>query len=341
MHRFCTRKMATIVKQKSGRWRAQVRRKGRSLSETFSLRKDAEAWARRVERDLDVGRRPMPRRLEGIQTFGDLIDLHVADMKNVNRAPGRSKAFSMDLLKDRLGRVRLSNLDREELIAFGRARAREGAGPVTLGIDLGYIRTVLTHAAAVHGLEVSPEPLDLARVALKILGLVGKGVERDRRPSEAEIDALLERFRSQNSSDIPMGRIVRFAIASAMRQEEICRIEWDDVNPRIKTVTIRDRKDPRNKRGNNQQVPLLGVSGYDAWQLLKEQAQHLGHRRGRIFPYNCRSVGTAYRVAVNSNDHPPPHVHAFGKGCEARFSSTAQRDQWSSGTMSVIGPWRG
>ncbi len=26
-----------------------------------------------------------------------------------------------------------------------------------------------------------------------------------------------------------------------------------------------------------------------------------------------------YRVAVNSNDHPPPHVHAFGKGCEARF----------------------
>ena len=26
-----------------------------------------------------------------------------------------------------------------------------------------------------------------------------------------------------------------------------------------------------------------------------------------------------YRVAVNSNDHPPAHVHVFGKGCEARF----------------------
>ena len=26
-----------------------------------------------------------------------------------------------------------------------------------------------------------------------------------------------------------------------------------------------------------------------------------------------------YRVAVNSNDHLPPHVHVFGKGCEARF----------------------
>ena len=26
-----------------------------------------------------------------------------------------------------------------------------------------------------------------------------------------------------------------------------------------------------------------------------------------------------YRVVVHSNDHPPPHVHALGKGCEARF----------------------
>jgi len=26
-----------------------------------------------------------------------------------------------------------------------------------------------------------------------------------------------------------------------------------------------------------------------------------------------------YRVAVNSNDHNPAHVHAYGKGLEARF----------------------
>lgn len=26
-----------------------------------------------------------------------------------------------------------------------------------------------------------------------------------------------------------------------------------------------------------------------------------------------------YRVVVYANDHPPPHVHAVGKGLEARF----------------------
>ncbi len=68
-------------------------------------------------------------------------------MKEVGKPIGRSKGFSMDLLKDRLGRVRIADLDRERLIEFGRERAADGAGPVTLGIDLGYVRTLLAHGA--------------------------------------------------------------------------------------------------------------------------------------------------------------------------------------------------
>ncbi len=33
---------------------------------------------------------------------------------------------------------------------------------MTLGVDLGYIRTLLAHGAAVHGLPYSSEPVDLA-----------------------------------------------------------------------------------------------------------------------------------------------------------------------------------
>lgn len=301
--------MATIVKQKSGRWRVQVRRKGRYLSETFSLRKDAEVWARRVERELDIGRRPIPRKLEGISTFGHLIDLHVRDMSDVGRAPGRSKAYSMELLREKLGRVRLVDLDREALIEFGRRRAKEGAGPVTLGIDLGYIRTLLVHGAAVHGLPLSAEPVELARVALKMLGLVGKGNERDRRPTDDEIAALIEHFRGMNRLTIPMARIIKFAIATAMRQDEICRVTWEDVNSRTKMLLIRDRKDPRNKRGNHQRIPLLARSGYDAWALLEEQGRHTGELRGRIFPYNGRSVGTAFRRACYDLGIEDMHFH--------------------------------
>jgi integrase len=107
---------------------------------------------------------------------------------------------------------------------------------------------VISHAAAVHGLEISVEPVNLARIALRSLGLVGKGNERDRRPTEEELNTLYKHFDANLRQIIPMSRIIKFAIASAMRQEEICRVTWDDLDQQKKLLQIRDRKDPRTKR---------------------------------------------------------------------------------------------
>jgi hypothetical protein len=63
----------------------------------------------------------------------------------------------MASLKTELGSVKIPALNRERLIEFGRKRAKQGAGPATLAIDLSFIRTIITHAAAVHGIEVSAE----------------------------------------------------------------------------------------------------------------------------------------------------------------------------------------
>lgn len=38
-----------------------------------------------------------------------------------------------------------------------------------------------------------------------------------------------------------------------------------------KLVVIRDRKDPRNKDGNDQKVPFLNLTGYDAWEIVLQQ----------------------------------------------------------------------
>jgi len=190
--------------------------------------------------------------------------------------------------------MRIPNLDREAIIAYGKQRARQGAGPVTLSIDLSYLRTILTHAAAVHGICVDTESIRLGRAALARLGLVGRSMERDRRPAQDEISRLLEYFDTKSNTIIPVGRIIRFAIASAMRQEEICRIAWSDVDLQKRIVIVRDRKDPRRKDGNNQRVPLLNLAGYDAWHLLLAQKILTGGK-GRCFPYHHKSVGTAFR----------------------------------------------
>jgi hypothetical protein len=76
---------------------------------------------------------------------------------------------------------------------------------MTLGIDIGLIKLILSHAAAVHGLPVKVEPVDLARIALKRLGLVGKGHERDRRPTQDELDRLIAHFDLNPLQIVPVG----------------------------------------------------------------------------------------------------------------------------------------
>jgi len=318
---YCTRSahvLATLVQLPSGNWRVQIRRKGRYVSETFRRRKDAEEWALDAERPIDRGETPSSRAKVDPTTFADLIDLHLEDLKEIGRTARRSKAFCLDQLREKLGKVRLGDLDRERLIQFGRERAREGAGPVTLGVDFAYIKTVIAHAAAVHEIPISPEPVFLARIALKRLGLIGKGKERDRRPTDKELERIVEYADANPRQLIPVGRIVRFAIATAMRQEEICRICWSDVDAEKKVVIVRDRKDPRNKKGNDQKVPLLDATGIDAWAILTEQ-KGASLRTERIFPYNGRSVGTAFRRACRELKIEDLHFHDLRHEGASRF----------------------
>ena len=288
--------MATYSKLPSGHWRAQIRRKRQYASKNFRLKSQAEAWAIEAERAVDLGMNASGPRIDPKCTFGRLVDLHVTDMQEVGRPLLRSKAKNLEKLKAELGDLPLKNLNREQLIAFGKARAKEGAGPVTVGIDLGYIRTILIHASAVHGIETPSEEVTLARVALRRLGVVGKGDERDRRPTQDELDRIISFHDNNPRQIIPLGLIVQFAVATGMRQDEICSLRWSDVDLRTRLATVRNRKDPRRKEGNHQQVPLLDVTGYNAISILEEQRRR-EPITDRPFPYNGRSLGAAFRRA--------------------------------------------
>ena len=147
------------------------------------------------------------------------------------------------------------------------------------------------------------------RAALKRLGLIGKGIERDRRPTTAELGRLFRCFDENARLTMPMTRIVQFAIATAIRLDEICRADWSDLDIDHRMLLIRDRKDPRTKAGNDQRIPLFAATGFDAWALVMVRAKHLGKAKGPIFPYNSRSVGTAFRRACADADIKDLHFH--------------------------------
>lgn len=88
-----------------------------------------------------------------------------------------------------------------------------------------------------------------------------------------------------------MATLCAFALATSMRQDEICSIAIEDVDPDNRTVVIRDRKDPRKKDGNHQTVPLLPA----AWAILEPILEV--RKTGPIFPYG-RAGAAAIRLSA-------------------------------------------
>ncbi len=117
--------MATFDKLPSGRWRAQVRRKGQTASRSFRLKSDADAWAREAEDQIGRGKSIDAVHVDATTTFAEIIDLHIRDLAEV-------------------GKALLTGLTRERIIAGPEA---------DLGADLEPVRRPISDSLSVEVLN--------------------------------------------------------------------------------------------------------------------------------------------------------------------------------------------
>ena len=292
--------MATFSQLPSGKWRAQVRRAGLYRAETFTLKRDAEKWARGIEVQAEHvaagGFAPVPKDA----TLGDLIDKYQA---SVGGMPGKTKTATLKMLVDRLGKKKLATFNAVTLRDFIDQRVQDGAGGVTIAGDLSFLSAVLKWARHARHLDVNERLALEARAGLKHRQLNTRSHERTREPTDAELAQLYAHWAGNPRQVIDMPLLCRFALASGMRQDEICRLQVDDVDRKAKTVIIRDRKDPRKKAGNDQTVPLLS----DAWAIVEPLIAD--RKVGNIFTARAASVSTAFTRACKVVAPPIADLH--------------------------------
>jgi len=275
--------MASITKRGDS-WFAQVRRKGhRSISKSFPKKSQAVEWARGIETEID-SKRYQDNRSASEWLFSELVDRYVEDIGAL-KPFGRNKADVLKKLRESLGHLNLNELTEQELMTYVSKRNEAGAGGVTISIDLTYIGAVLRAAKQLWKIPVSLEFVDRVRANLKYIGISTRSKERDRRPTQEELDALISYF-NRPAQKIPMSDIILFAIETAMRAGEITGLLWSDLNVADKTITIRNRKHPQKKIGNDQEVPLLGA----AFDIVMRQPK----TSDRIFPYSEKTFSAIF-----------------------------------------------
>lgn len=308
--------MASFV-ERNGQWRALVRKAGHVKCATFASKAAAKEWARRVEGEIDELRASGVMAPRGL-TLGKLIDRYTEELYPV-KPWGRTKTADLARLKDDLGELPAGALTSHHFTKHFRERHAGGAGAVVISAQLGYLVQVLRVARTLWHLDVNVQAAVDARSALSSVGLVGKSKRRDRRVSDEELASLIKHFDDQRT-DIPMGDILRFCMASAMRISEVCRLRWADLNKAAKTIVVRDRKHPKDKIGNDMVVPLLSATGYDAFEIATRQP-----KGDRIFPHSAKTVSTYVTRAVEELGLKDLHLHDIRHEAISRLFESGYR----------------
>ncbi|MCU7862416.1 MAG: site-specific integrase [Candidatus Thiodiazotropha sp. (ex Lucinoma borealis)] len=246
----------------------------------------AQRWAQETERSMERMEWNDPELLKKT-TLAELIAQYKEEVGAI-KALHSTKERSLRYISESIGNRTLAELRPADVIAYGRKRQKK-VSPSTITVEVRYLAEVLRTARAMWSLPITDQVVKDALIIMNQQEMTGQSQERDRRPTEAEL-AKLRAYWVNTPRETPMCDLMDFAIASCMRLGEICRIRWDDIDVTDKTIVIRDRKDPRKKKGNHQIVPLLG----DAWDIVQRQPQI----DKRVFPYRPATVSQLWwRIA--------------------------------------------
>jgi integrase len=205
---------------------------------------------------------------------------------------GRTK---LDAINQLINREELASLDAVglttgQLVRHAFARASEGTGPATINNDFVWLRVGFRAHRIGNDSAVDERVVDDAAVLCRKEGLIAKGRQRDRRPTFDEMVRLLEYFSERDGrAQLPMVDIVLFAMTSSRRQDEICRINWSDLDRENSRVLVRDMKHPKQLIDTWTDLPPRAMRMIDGQSEVGE----------RIFPFNGKSVSAAFTRACN------------------------------------------
>ena len=266
-----------------------------SETRTFSRKQAAQAWIRDRESELERDGLPKPG-----MTLSDAIARYISEREQVELIRKTKLNVLHYLSRTALGGMTLDQITAPVIVGHARDRRAAGATASTVQQDIIWLRLVLRYAAALWDVQIDHAGIDKASVILRQERLTGSANKRTRRPTADELQRLYDYFDSRSGhAQIPMSDIVRFAIASTRRCDEITRLEWATLGD--KTVLVPAVKHPKLKTGNDKRARLTP----EAMEIIKRQPR----TDARIFPYHSKSIGAAFRRACKFLGIEDLHFH--------------------------------
>lgn len=284
----------------------RIRRKGKivwSESATFPRKRLAEVWAARRELDLaEPGAldRAVAGRDEVSLTVAELIDKYVEVVYPL-KPWGVSKTNTLKQIQNApFGSLSAELVRAADIIDHCKAWSERSSPATALGHYV-FIRGVFGVANDLLRCDVDYSQVDIAQRTMSKLGITAKANARDRRPSIAEMSAIvaeahhrrMKQVNNKRTDLIPMDKVLVFTMFSGRRQAELGRMLRSQTDYDRKRVLITDMKHPSKKMGN------------DVWVSVPDEAWHVmltmpvnSKFPDNWFPYFGKSLHDRFRQLI-------------------------------------------
>jgi len=245
--------MAVITKTPSGTWKALIRKVGwPTASKTFRIKRDADDWARRTEDEM-VQNVFIPRGPSERLTLKNALDRYLKEVSvTKSEKSQQGEIGTAKRLTEKLGKYSLAALSSDLVAEYRDQRLEAGKKPNSVRIELALLSHLYTVAIQEWHLGLTYNPVANIRKP-------SPGEGRDRRLSAVEETKLMD---AVNKYSNPMlGWIVRTALATGMRSNEIVSLSRSQVDLKRRIVRLTN-----TKNGSARTVPLT----LDAKKVFEE-----------------------------------------------------------------------
>jgi integrase len=278
------RKVASFEQRSSG-WRAAIKRKGiPRITATFDTKRDAMAWARAKETELDQGviqpaSRPTkisePPAAPPAPTLAEIVERYRDTVTPRKRGAPSERSMLAGILKTPMAKRRLDKLTKADVQRWYEQR-RQTHKAASCNRVLWLLTGVINHAREEWGVALAKNPFKIRADASE--------PARNVILSDDELQRLLD------AADPLMRLIIEFCCELPIRASNLRALRWSDVvwDGPSAGITLHS-----TKNGDRHVLPLTAA----AREILLRAKEQVQSPDGRIFPLGRRALQERFSAA--------------------------------------------
>lgn len=257
---------------------AQIRRKGApTISRTFDLKADAEAWARELEREHQRGNLAALTQAAQRTTFAEVADRWIKNVLPTKK--DRGAGTYARAAKEKFGSFFLAKVRGLDVATWRDDLLAAGYSPQTVIHHLRLASVIFTYAEREMSIHLP------AGNPVMAVSKPAAPKARDRRLRAGELEYLLRGAEDARKQVIGLPQIITVAVETSMRLGELLGLEWSRVDLTRRIAHLTDTKNGESRTIALSSAAIAALRALPRSTRTKKTAATLGTANpgGRVF----------------------------------------------------------